>query len=120
MQAATELDTNGPDNEICELAAEVHAGTARLAAMVARYDSSEAWAEAGMRSCAHWLTVAAGFDLRSSNELLRVGHALKDLPLIAAAFNEGRLSFDKVRAITRVATRDDDAFSSHFIPQGRS
>lgn len=81
----------------------------RLAKLVADYDSSEAWAEAGARSCAHWLSVAAGFDLRSSAELVRVGHALKELPAIAEAFARGELSFDKVRAVTRVALAQDEA-----------
>ncbi|MBJ7595584.1 MAG: hypothetical protein JF886_12130 [Candidatus Dormibacteraeota bacterium] len=40
--------------------------------------------------------------------MVRVGHALRDLPLIHEAFAAGRLSFDKVRALTRVATAGDE------------
>ena len=38
---------------------------------------------------------------------MRVARALQDLPLIAAAFEAGELSYSKVRAITRVAVPDD-------------
>ena len=105
--AAAESDGSG--DEICPLSAQIHAGTAQLCQMVARYDSSGEWAGIGVRSCAHWLTIAAGFDLRVSNELIRVGHSVEQLPAIAKAFAEGRLSFDKVRAVTRVAVAEDEA-----------
>ena len=87
---------------------QTHAAMARMCRLAAAYDSSEAWATMGTRSCAHWLTVTAGFDLRTSSEVVRVGHAVEQLPAIAKAFAEGRLSFDKVRAITSVATAEDE------------
>lgn len=102
-------DASDPlSDEICVLAAQIHAATARLAGLVAKYDTGMRWAEAGARSCAHWLSVAAGFDLRSGNELVRAGHALEHLPRLSEAFSKGRLSFDKVRTVTRVATPDDE------------
>ena len=36
-----------------------------------------------------------------------MAHALKTLPVIAAAFSSGALSYSKVRALTRVATLDN-------------
>jgi len=39
---------------------------------------------------------------------VRAGHALDELPALRAAFAEGRISFDKIRAVTKVATPDDD------------
>ena len=41
-------------------------------------------------------------------ELLRVGHALTDLAVTAAAFAGGELSLDKVRALCKVATPADE------------
>ena len=41
--------------------------------------------------------------------VVRVGHALQQLPSIAAAFGDGRLSYCKVRALTRVATPTTEA-----------
>ena len=37
-----------------------------------------------------------------------VAHALKTLPVIAAAFASGELSYSKVRALTRVARQDNE------------
>lgn len=63
----------------------------------------------GVRSCAHWLSINIGCDVSNSGEMVRAGHALEALPVLRAAFADGRLSFDKVRAVTKVATPDDDA-----------
>ncbi len=61
-----------------------------------------------MHSCAHWLSVNIGVDIWTGGEMVRVGHALERLPALRAAFADGRLSFDKMRAVTRVATPEDD------------
>jgi hypothetical protein len=44
--------------------------------------------------------------LRTATEHLRVAHALQHLPRISEAFTAGRISFSKVRAITRVTGSD--------------
>jgi hypothetical protein len=97
------------DEEIVVLAGHLHAATARFVDGAVALDGSDRWAGIGMQSCAHWLTVATGVNLWMARETLRVGHALRELPLIHAAFAEGRLSFDKVRALTHVATAADEA-----------
>ena len=63
----------------------------------------------GLRSAAHWLSWRLGLRLGSARERVRVGHALNRLPSIAAAFGDGRLSYCKVRALTRVATPATEA-----------
>ena len=95
-------------DRIERLAAQIHAATAELVTLAAQLDTGGSWAEVGMRSCAHWLSVNIGVGLWTGGELVRAGHALATLPRIAAAFSEGRLSFDKVRAVTAVATPDDE------------
>jgi hypothetical protein len=90
------------------LAARIHAATAELVTLTAELDDDGAWAEAGMRSCAHWLSINIGVDVYTGGEMVRAGHALATLPLLRAAFADGRLSFDKIRAVTRVATPEDD------------
>jgi Domain of unknown function (DUF222)/HNH endonuclease len=99
----------GLDVEIGALAGHLHASTARFIDSAVAFDDSNEWAGIGMRSCAHWLTIATGIDLWNAREMLRVGHALRELPGIHAAFAEGRLSFDKVRAVTLVASGEDEA-----------
>jgi hypothetical protein len=97
------------DDQIGALAGRLHVATAQCVDAAVACDQSNEWAAIGMQSCAHWLSVATGIDLWTAREMLRVGHALRELPLIRAAFAEGRLSFDKVRALSYVATADDEA-----------
>lgn len=93
---------------VCELAAHMHAAMAQLTRMAAAFDDTQAWSGYGICSCAHWLSINAGFDVYTAAELLRVGHGLMDLPLIATAFEGGELSLDKVRALCNVATSADE------------
>ena len=93
---------------LCELAAQTHAALAELARMAVEFDDSEGWSGSGIRSCAHWLAINAGFAQHTGEELLRVGRALSSLPAISHAFAAGELSLDKVREITRVATAADE------------
>jgi hypothetical protein len=95
-------------SRIGQLSAQVHAATSELVQLAVELDTDGSWAEVGVRSCAHWLSINTGVDVYSASEMLRVGHALACLPRIAAAFSRGQLSFDKVRAITRVATPEDE------------
>jgi hypothetical protein len=90
------------------LAARIHAATAELVQLSAELDDDGSWADTGVRSCAHWLSINIGVDLWTGGEMIRAGHALETLPMLRAAFAEGRLSFDKIRAVTKVATSDDD------------
>jgi hypothetical protein len=90
--------------EICTLAGQIAAATSRFLRLLADFDRREGWGGAHVRSCAHWLSWRCGIDLRTAHEHLRVAHALTHLPTIHAAFDTGRLSYSKVRAITRIAT----------------
>jgi hypothetical protein len=95
-------------DELCEFAAHVHAAQSQLAFLAAEVDATEAWAGEGYRSCAHWLTVNVGFDEHFGSELIRVGMALCELPLHREAAAMGRLSLDKLRMVTKVATPADE------------
>jgi hypothetical protein len=93
-----------------ELAGQIRSGAVRLAAataawlrLVAEFDEREGWAGVGIRSCAHWLAWQCGMSPGAAREHLRVARTLRGLPLTAEAFAEGRLSYSKVREITRVA-----------------
>ena len=96
------------EEEVVVLAGRMHAAVAQFVDAATAMDASLEWSGIGMLTCAHWLTVATGVDLWNTREALRVGHALVELPLIHAAFVAGRLSFDKVRALTHVATAEDE------------
>ncbi|MGD8495724.1 MAG: DUF222 domain-containing protein [Gemmatimonadales bacterium] len=95
--------------EIRALAAHLHAGTARLCALVARFDETESWKPDGHRHCANWLSLETGFSIRVSRDLVRAGRALSELPETTASMRRGALSFCQVRALTRVATPETES-----------
>ena len=93
-----------------DLAREITAGAVRLAAataawlrLVAEFDEREGWAGVGIQSCAHWLAWQCALSPGAAREHVRVARALTTLPATAEAFAAGRLSYSKVRALTRVA-----------------
>jgi Domain of unknown function (DUF222) len=107
---AAEAETAADDltGEVTRLAGEIETTTHKLLACIRRFEESEAWLEQGAGSCAHWLAWRIGWDLITAWEKVRVARALGRLPAIDAAFASGELSYAKVRALTRVATRDND------------
>ena len=98
------------ESQITELAANIHAATYRLLELIREYDECNGWEGPGLLSCAHWLNWKCGLSLGAAREKVRVAHALKVLPQISALFREGRISYSKVRAITRVATTDNEDY----------
>jgi len=96
--------------EITELAAHIHAATFLLLEKIRAFDELEGWAQHGLASCAHWLQWQCGTNLGAAREKVRVARALPELPKISASFGEGRISYSKVRAMTRVATAKNEEF----------
>ena len=94
--------------EITELWGHINAATARFLVLLAEFDRREGWAQHGVSNCAHWLNWQCGISRAAAREKVRTARALESLPKIAAAFGEGRLSYSKVRAITRVATAETE------------
>ena len=90
--------------EITELAGHLAAGECRWLQLIAEYDRRAGYEQWGCHSAVQWLGWHCSLDARAAREKLRVAHALADLPLIIEEFAAGRLSYSKVRAITRVAT----------------
>src|SRR6056297_1970764 len=86
------------------LAAHIHAATFRLLELIREFDEREGWGGPGLKSCAHWLNWKCSSGLGAAREKVRVAHALANLPKISDEFRQGRISFSKVRAMTRVAT----------------
>jgi Domain of unknown function (DUF222) len=106
LDEATALDAG---RQLCELSAHVQAAQAELALRLADFDEGGGWGGAGIRGCCHWLSINAGLEYSTASDLLRVGHALADLPLIRQAFGSGQLSLDKVRSLLKVATPADES-----------
>jgi hypothetical protein len=109
----TERSSGSP---LPELALAITTGAVRLAAataawlrLVAEFDERGGWHGVGVNSCAHWLAWQCGMSPVTAREHVRVARALRGLPQIAAAFGNGRLSYAKVRALTRIAAPDCEA-----------
>ncbi|UFU05891.1 HNH endonuclease signature motif containing protein [Ruania halotolerans] len=96
--------------ELGSLAAAIAAQTGRFLMVLAEFDARDGWTVwSGMTSTAHWLSWQCGMARVTAREHVRVARALVALPVTAAELGAGRLSYSKVRAITRVATRETEA-----------
>ena len=96
--------------QITTLAGHLNAANARFLALIAELDRRRGWAEWGVKSCAHWLNWKCGIGLGAAREKVRVAYALEKLPRAAAAMAEGRISYAKVREITRVADTSNEDY----------
>jgi hypothetical protein len=95
--------------QICELAGHLTAATCRFLVLLGDFDARRAWASWEMTSCASWLSWKCQMSSGTAREHVRVARALRDLPVIRGEFGAGRLSYAKVRALTRIATPDNEA-----------
>ena len=95
--------------EIATLAMHIDAATHRLLECIRQFDAECGWYEQGAVSCAHWLAWRIGLDQATAREKVRVAKALGNLPVIDGALKAGKLSYAKVRALTRVATPETEA-----------
>jgi hypothetical protein len=116
MGAVGTRDVAPVQRSVEELAAEIRSGAVRLAAataawlrLVAEFDEREGWGGVGIVSCAHWLAWQCGMSPGAAREHVRVARSLRALPLTATAFAAGRLSYSKVRELTRVADGGTEA-----------
>ncbi|MPQ98353.1 DUF222 domain-containing protein [Modestobacter sp. I12A-02628] len=106
----------GRPRPVGELAEEIVTGAVRLSAataswlrLVAEFDRREGWAGHGVRSCAHWLAWQCGLEPGTAREHVRTARALCRLPVLSGAFAAGRVSYSKVRALTRIAEPGSEA-----------
>jgi Domain of unknown function (DUF222) len=97
------------EERICELAAHLAAGTCRFLELVAEFDARRGWACWDLPSCAAWLAWKCQVAHGTAREQVRVARALAGLPVIRAQFSAGRMSYAKVRALTRIVTAQTEA-----------
>ncbi len=95
-------------DRIAELNAYLNVAQAEFLELLREFDDQRYWEDLGFTSCASWLNFKCGIGFNAARERLRMAHALVELPKIRAGFAEGTLSFSKVRAMTRVATPENE------------
>ena len=83
---------------------------------VARMDRKEEWTFDGASSMANWLVNRYNLSQRTASEWVRVANSIQDLPAIRAAYQAGRMSWDQVRTVTRIATTDTDDELAEMAP----
>ena len=95
--------------QICELAGHLAAATCRFLLLVGEFDARRGWADWELPSCAAWLAWKCQIAPGTAREQVRVARALRDLPVTCGEFGAGRLSYSKVRALTRIAVPATEA-----------
>jgi hypothetical protein len=103
-------------DEIARLSAQVDTAIARLLTLIREFDNQGGWSN-GFRSCADWLAWRVGLDIVAARERVRIARALVNLPILAGTLERGELSYAKVRALTRVATPESEAW---LLTMGRT
>jgi hypothetical protein len=106
------------EDDITTLAAHIDAAMFRWLELLREFDECEGWKGEGIKSLAHWLNWKCGMGLATAREKVRVALALKNLPQTSAAFRAGKLSYSKARAISRVATPDNEDVLLHIAFNG--
>ena len=96
------------DQSILTLCSRINAATYELLVMIREFDERCGWLQWGLDNCAEWLAWRCDLSMTTAREKVRVAHALKRLPSISRAFASGELSYAKVRAMTRVADRNNE------------
>lgn len=113
--AEVPLDVLGA--RICGLASRLAVATYQWLTMIGEFDARGGWTGVGIKSCAHWLAWTCSLAPGTAREHVRVARALVGLPLISTEMAAGRLSYAKVREITRIADRVDEA---HLVTLART
>lgn len=105
-------------DQITTLAGQINAANYRFLKLIAEFDRRKGWEGYGIRSCAHWLNWKCGIAMAAAREKVRTAKALEGLPSINEAFQKGALSFSKVRAMTRVATEENEDYLLNIAEYG--
>lgn len=103
-----QLETGRIEVQLRTYSAASAAAMCRMLLLVAEYDRREAYTSWECLSCARWLELHCHVAAKTARDWVRVARALEGLPLTIAAFSAGLLTYSKVRALTRVATDDNE------------
>jgi hypothetical protein len=105
MRPIDELAAN-----ICALAGHLNAAHHRWLLLIAEFDRRVGWSDTATQSCAHWLNWKCGIAMGAAREKVRVARSLESLPKISAAMESGKLSYSKVREITRIGNSENEDY----------
>jgi len=113
---STERTIDELDAAIGRLVRQMNAECYQMLVLVREFDDRFGWKKWSCKTCAEWLAWRSEIGLSAAREKVRTAHALRSLPAISAAFADGRLSYSKVRALTRVtAMHDEDLLLAYAL-----
>lgn len=97
------------EDQITSFAGRMAAAMGMWLVWIAAFDRREGWIRWEQRSCAGWLNWKCGVSMRTAHEHVRVARSLESLPILRRLMLAGEISYSKARAVSRVATRLNEA-----------
>ncbi len=95
------------ETELLALVGVRGASKHRMLRLLAEYDRLGGWVAHGATSCSVWWAEVCGIEQSTAREHLRVARCLVELAELDEALGSGRLSYAKVKVISRLATVDN-------------
>lgn len=89
--------------------AEVSKANYKFLCLLREFDLRQGYRAWGCNDCAEWLDFKLKMARKTALEKVRVARAIWFLPEVEGAFSRGELSFSQVRALTRIADKDNEA-----------
>ena len=106
--ASADLDDDGLIGVADALSRHIAAAQTALLGVIAEVDRRGAWRDSGARDLAHWLSIRYGISWWKADRWIRAAAALRGLPGVAKALQNGTLGIDKVVELTRFATPETE------------
>lgn len=100
--------TSSAGDELESLGWQINAHQHRAVHLAARYEEEQEWFGQGFTSAATGIAQRLQIQPSTAREWIRVGHMLRYLPLIDAAFVDNDISYAKVRILTRWADEGNE------------
>src|SRR4051812_17878310 len=111
----TEMDTEMKALSVRELGSLliknrvlIDTAEAKWLAMLAEFDRRCGWAVDGHRNCVSWLKDRCGMAHSTAKDRLRVAHELQHRPVLTDALAAGKVSYAKVKVLTRIEGVDNE------------
>ena len=95
-------------DDIAKTASAIDRTEHQLLSLLREFDATDGWSLDGATRFPAWLSWRCGMSPVAARERIRVSVALGELPLIDAALCAGEISYSKARAVTRVATVENE------------
>ncbi len=96
-----------PAAELAEAIGQMHALSCavqrQMLGLIAAFDKQDGWRVDGATSVVPWLVAALGVSHSTAAQWARTAQRLEELPHVAAAYGEGRLSADQLAPVLRLA-----------------